>query len=55
MTQTIAIIVNALLAVGIVTALAVVMHTPYRLHRRRALEHAVYMPGRTEQQLSRAA
>jgi len=55
MTQTTAIIVNALLAAGIVTALAVVMHLPRRLHRRRALEHAVYMPDSVEQRLSRAA
>lgn len=55
MTQTLAITVNALLAVGIVTALAVVMHLPHRLHRRRALEHAVYVPGTEEQRLSRAA
>ena len=55
MTQTTAIIVNALLAAGIVTALAVVMHLPGRLHRRRALEHAVYMPDSVEQRLSRAA
>ena len=55
MTQTIAIIVNALLAVGLVTGLAVVMHVPSRLHRHRALQHAVYRPGTEEQQLSRAA
>jgi hypothetical protein len=36
MTQTIAIIVNALLAAGIVTALAVVLRLPHRLPRRRA-------------------
>ena len=44
MTQTLAIIVNALLAVGMVACLAIVMRIPYRLRRRRALEHAVYMP-----------
>ena len=37
MTQTTAIIVNALLAAGIVTALAVLMHLPHRLRHRRAL------------------
>lgn len=55
MTQTTAIIVNALLAAGVVTALAVVMRHPFRLDRRRALEHAVYVPERTEQHLPRAA
>ncbi len=55
MTQTLAIIVNALLAVGVVTLLASVMRIPYRLHRRRALEHAVYMRDSFEQKLSRAA
>jgi hypothetical protein len=55
MTQTLAIIVNALLDAGIVTALAVVLHLPHRLQRPRALEHAVYMPGTEEQRLSRAA
>ncbi len=55
MTQTLAIIVNALLAAGLVTALTLVMRTPYRLHRSRAFEHAVYKPGTEEQQLSRAA
>jgi len=37
MTTTIAIIVNAALAAGIVTALAVVTRVPYRFHRSRAL------------------
>lgn len=55
MTQTLAIIVNALLAVGAVTFLAIVTRIPYRLGRRRALEHAVYMRDSVEQKLSRAA
>jgi len=52
MTQTIAVIVNAILAAGIVTALFLVMRTPFRLHRSRGLTTAIY---REERELSRAA
>jgi hypothetical protein len=55
MTQTSAIIVNALLAVGIAALLAYVMRTPFRLRHPRRLTHAVYMPKTGEDELSRAA
>jgi hypothetical protein len=55
MTQTIAVIVNAALAAGIVAALAYVMRTPFRLHRPRGLTRAVYAPRTDEHELSRAA
>lgn len=55
MTQTIAIIVNAVLAAGIVTALLLVMRTPFRLHRPRGLTTAVYDRTRNERELARAA
>jgi hypothetical protein len=55
MTQTIAVIVNAALAAGILAALAYVMRTPFRLHRARGLTRAVYVPPADERQLSRAA
>ncbi|HEY8028767.1 MAG TPA: hypothetical protein VIE38_04565 [Gaiellaceae bacterium] len=54
MTQTIAIIVNAVLMAGIVLAVARMTHLPFRIERRvETLEHAVYVPG--EDELSRAA
>ena len=55
MTQTIAVIVNAVLAVGLVTGLFLVMRTPFRLHRPRGLTHAVYTPSADERELIRAA
>lgn len=56
MTQTIAIIVNAILMVGIVGAVAYVIAVPFRLDRRRALANVVYVPGgEGERELSRAA
>ena len=56
MTQTIAIIVNAVLMAGIVGALAIVMRIPFRLDRRRAAGNVVYVPGsEDERELSRAA
>jgi hypothetical protein len=55
MTQTTAIIVNALLAAGVVAGLAYVMHTPFRLRHPRALTHAVSMPDTGVDELSRAA
>jgi hypothetical protein len=54
MTQTIAIIVNAVLMAGIVLAVGRTIHVPFRIERRvKQLEHAVYVPG--EDELSRAA
>jgi hypothetical protein len=54
MTQTIAIIVNAVLMAGIVLAVGRTMHFPFRIERRvKQLEHALYVPG--EDEFSRAA
>lgn len=56
MTLTTAIIANAILMAGIVAALARFMHLPFRIERRMLkLEHAVYVPGEEEGELSRAA
>jgi branched-subunit amino acid transport protein len=57
MTLTTAIILNAVLMVGIVVALARFIHLPFRIEKRLPkLEHAVYVPGRDdEEELSRAA
>ena len=55
MTQTIAIIANAVLATGVAAVLAFVMHVPYRLRRHRAAPHVVYAAGAGERELSRAA
>lgn len=54
MTLTIAIIVNALLMAAIVAAVARTIHLPFRIERRRSLEHAVYLPRRADE-LDRAA
>lgn len=43
MTQTTAIIVNAILMAGVVGALACVLGIPFRLRRRRTVEHVVYV------------
>jgi hypothetical protein len=54
MTETIAIIINAVLMAGLVLTVAHVIHLPFRIERRvRQLEHAVYVPG--EDEFSRAA
>jgi hypothetical protein len=54
MTQTIAIIVNAVLMAGIVLAVARMIHLPHRIERSvEKLEHAVYVPG--DDELQRAA
>ena len=55
MTLTIAIIVNAVLMAGIVAVIARMIHLPYRIERRLHLQHAVYVPGVEENELSRAA
>jgi phosphoenolpyruvate carboxylase len=55
MTLTIAIIVNAVLIAGIVAAVARMIHLPYRIERRLHLQHAVYVRGVEENELSRAA
>ena len=56
MTLTIAIIVNAVLMVGIVAAVARMIHLPYRIERRLHLRHAVYYePGEEDNELSLAA
>ena len=56
MTLTIAIIVNAVLMVGIVAAVARMIHLPYRDRARGLhLQHAVYVQGVEENELSRAA
>jgi hypothetical protein len=57
MTLTTAIIVNSVLMVGIVAALARFIHLPFRIERQLLkLEHAVYVPREEEHdQLSRAA
>ena len=56
MTLTTAIIVNAVLMAGIVAALARFIHLPFRIERQLLeLEHAVYVPGEDEHELSRAA
>lgn len=56
MTLTTAIIVNAILMVGIVVALARVIHLPFRLERHLPkLAHATYVPGEEEDDLSKAA
>jgi hypothetical protein len=52
MTTTIAILINAILAAGIVTALAFVVRIPHRLPTRHA-EPVVERPG--ERELARAA
>jgi hypothetical protein len=53
MTLTLAIVINAVLMAGIVTAVAFFIHAPHRFDRRRQLETAVYVPG--EDELERAA
>jgi hypothetical protein len=53
MTLTTAIILNAILMVGIVVVLARFIHLPFRIEQHRELEHAVYVQG--EEELSRAA
>ncbi|HEY5147969.1 MAG TPA: hypothetical protein VII82_14445 [Polyangiaceae bacterium] len=56
MTLTTTIIINAILMAGIVAALARFIHLPFRIERRvLKLEHAVYVPGEEERELSRAA
>jgi hypothetical protein len=56
MTLTTAIIVNAILMVGIVVAVARFIHLPFRIEKHLLkLEHAVYVPGEEEQELSKAA
>jgi hypothetical protein len=57
MTLTYAIIVNAILIVGIVAALARFIHLPFRIERHLLkLEHAVYVPGvEDDDKLRRAA
>jgi hypothetical protein len=55
MTLTTAIILNAILMVGIVLALARLIHLPFRIEKRLP-KHAIYMPGREEDdRLSKAA
>jgi hypothetical protein len=56
MTLTTAIIVNAILMVGIVVAVARFIHLPFRIEKHLLkLEHAVYVPGEEEHELSKAA
>jgi hypothetical protein len=56
MTLTTTIIANAILMAGIVAALARFIHLPFRIERHvPKLEHAVYVPGEEEHELSRAA
>jgi hypothetical protein len=56
MTLTTAIILNAILMVGIVVALARFIHLPFRIERHLLkLEHAVYVPGEEDEKLSKAA
>lgn len=57
MTITTAIILNAILMAGIIVALARFIHLPFRIEKRLPkLDHAVYVPGRDEEEeLSRAA
>jgi hypothetical protein len=56
MTLTTAIIANAILMAGIVAALARFIHLPFRIENQLLkLEHAVYVPGEEEHELSRAA
>jgi hypothetical protein len=56
MTLTYAIIVNAILMAGIVAALARFIHLPFRIEKHLLkLEHAVYVPGHEERELSKAA
>jgi hypothetical protein len=55
MTQTIAIIVNALLMAGIVVALARVIHLPFRFERPRILGRVAELPREDEGELPRAA
>ena len=55
MTPTIAIIVNAVLSAGVVTALVLVTRTPFRLRRPLGLTRAVHVREHDEEELSRAA
>ena len=56
MTLTTAIVLNAILMVGIVVALARFIHLPFRIERHLLkLEHAIYVPGEEEEKLSKAA
>ena len=56
MTLTTAFIVNAILMAGIVVAVARFIHLPFRIERHvPKLEHAVYVPGEEERELSCAA
>ena len=55
MTTTIAIILNVVLAAGLLTGLAFVMRTPYRLRRSVRLSSAVYVPRHRDEELTRAA
>jgi len=55
MTQTVALIVNALLMAGIVAALARVIHLPFRIERPRILRQAADLPPGEQDELSRAA
>jgi hypothetical protein len=55
MTQTIAIIVNAVLMAGIVAALARIIHLPFRIERHRILRQVADLPQDERDELSRAA
>lgn len=56
MTLTTAIVANAILMVGIVAVLARFIHLPFRIEKQLLkLEHAIYVPGEEERELSRAA
>lgn len=54
MTLTIAIIINAMLMAGIVTALAYFVRLPHRIERHLIRERVIHLP-RHEDELSRAA
>ena len=56
MILTYAIILNAILMAGIIVALARFIHLPFRIEKHLLkLEHAVYVPGAEERELSKAA
>jgi len=55
MTQTVAIIVNALLMAGIVAALIRIIYLPLRIERPRVLRQAAALPQEEQDELSRAA
>ena len=56
MTLTTAIILNAILMVGIIVALARFIHLPFRIEKHLLrLEHAIYVPSGEDENFSKAA